>query len=601
VAHHRVLCWILAGGLALHAAACSPWWAHLSAVLANRDLDYAGRRELDGFGGLPIREAAGALDAHLAPEVPLRLAPSLLRNDFFRQRISEGLYPRVVSSRAAHTLRLAARDRFDPSRDTRVAELGSEGILYLKGSLPRRLEAEVPREGFAPDGVALGLALAAAAGLGAALALGLRRAFDLEAVTLPPLVVPLAALGAGLVASIASWLQLPLGARTCAVIGWVLLPAAAVLAGRDRSLRRELRAAWGRPRPEAWLLAVLLGVFVAALAIYPIVGWDGRSVWLFQAKRLYFDGVLTLRAAADPDAQWSHTSYPLLLPAWMAFATSLSPVYNERLIGIGIGSLFAAELWLAWTLARTCLGRGLGAVFAAALALGLATPTAQGFADGHLALLLVGQLLAALGGACALHWVLALAASLTKLEGLVLSVLVAAVCAVVRPRAGSGRARGRHLPWLVFAPACAHVAWAKAWGLRGDFDDVRWSSLPGELPERAAVAIDALPGLLADSPLLAEGAAAGALLAAGWLVGRRLPSRAEGAALAVAAGFAAFAFGAMAVTPRDVAWHVESALGRLLLHPAAILVLAALLGASPRGLGERRGAGTVADSPSPSA
>jgi hypothetical protein len=578
MARNRLLRWVLAGGLALHAATCSPWWAHLSTVLANGGLDYASRRELDGFGGFPIRDAASALDAHLAPGLPLRLAPPLFRNDFFRQRISEGLYPRVVSSDAAHILRLADPDRFDPSRDTRIAELGPEGIVYLKGILPR-LEPEAPREGFALDGAALGLALSAAVGLGAAFALGLRRAFDLEAATLPPLVVPLAALGAGLVASVASWFQLPLGARACAAIGWALLPAAALLAARDRPLRRELRAGCARWRPEAGILVVFVGLVVAALAIYPIVGWDGRSIWLFQAKRLYFDGFLALRAAADPDAQWSHTSYPLLLPAWMAFATSLSPVYNERLIGIAIGLLFSAELWLVWTLARARLGRGLGAAFTAALALGLATLTAQGLADGHLTLLLVAQLLAALGGARALPWVLALAASLTKLEGLVLSVGFAAIWARVGLPPGGVRAR-RLLPWLVFAPAVVHFAWTKVSGLRGDFDDVRWSAVPVELPERAAVVIGALPGLLADSPLLVEGAAAVALLAAARIAGRRRPAGGEGAALAVAAGFAAFAFGAMAVTPRDVAWHVDTALGRLLVHPAAILVLAALLGAS---------------------
>jgi hypothetical protein len=607
MARHPLLPWLLAGGLALHAAACSPWWAHLSVAFGNGDLDYATRRELDGFGGFRIRDAASALDAHLAPGLPLRLAPPLLRNDFFRQRISEGLYPRVVSSGAAHTLRLADRDRFDPSRDTRIADLGAEGIVYLKGILPR-LAPGAPREGFAPDAAALGLALSAAVGLGAALALGLRRAFGLEAATLPPLVVPLAALGAGLVASVASWIQRPPGARACAAIGWALLPAAALLAARDRPLRRELRAGCARWRPEAGILAVSLALFVAALAIYPIVGWDGRSIWLFQAKRLHFDGLLTLRAAADPDAQWSHTSYPLLLPAWMAFATSLSPVYNERLIGIAIGLLFSAELWLVWTLARGRLGRGPGAAFTAALGLGLATPTAQGLADGHLTLLLVAQLLAALGGARALCFVLALIASLTKLEGLVLSVGVASILALAGPPVGGARAR-RFLPWLVFAPAAVHLAWAKASGLRGDFDDVRWSAVPFELPERAAVVIGALPGLLADSPLLVEGAAAAALLAAFRLAGRRRPAGAGGPVLAVAGGpvlavaggFAAFAFGAMAVTPRDVAWHVETALGRLLLHPAAILVLAALLGASPARRGARSESGALADSASSSA
>src|SRR5262245_593652 len=411
----RLLPGLLAGALVLHAVLASPHWARLAAALSG-GADYATRREVEGFGGFPIRSAARALDAHLAPDVPIRLAPALLENDLFRQRISEGLYPRVVSQGAEHALRIAPRERFDPSRDTEVAELGPEAIVYLPGILPPRAAVEAPREGFALDAAPLLLALAAALGLGGALGLALRRAFGVEPLFLPPLAVPLAALAVALLVSLASWLQLPFDAfRVAAVTGWACLPVAAWRVSRDAELRRGLAAAWPARRAETWLLALLLGTCVAALALLPIASWDGRSIWLFHAKRLYFDGFLTARAAADPDAQWSHTSYPLLLPAWMGFATWLSPVYNERLVGVGVGVLFASELWLVWLLACRRLGRGLGAALAFALGLGLATPSAEGFADGHLTLLLVALLLAAQGAAPALAWVLALAASLAKL------------------------------------------------------------------------------------------------------------------------------------------------------------------------------------------
>jgi hypothetical protein len=586
-------------GLALHAAAFSRHWSELARAFACDDLDYAARRELHGFGGFPISIAAAALDAHLGLEVPVRLSPALHANEFLHQRLSEGLHPRVVSSRAEATLRLAARERFDPSRHTEVAPLGADGVVYLRGILPRRARSEPVREGFAFDPIAGLAALAASAGLGGAAALRLRRPLGLDPALLPALALPLAALLAGLVASLASWLQLSLGARALAPIGWALLPIAALAVARDPRLRRDLVAAWRPRRPEAWLLAIFLAASIAALALFPIVGWDGRSVWLFQAKRLYFDGILTARAASDPDAQWSHTSYPLLVPAWMAFATSLSPVYNERLIGIGVGLLFAAELWLVWILARGCLGRGPGAAFAAALALGLATPTSQGFSDGHLTLLLVAQVLAALGGAPGLAWVLALAASLTKLEGLVLSASAAAVCAFACPPPGARSARARLLPWLVFAPAAIHVAWGGALGLQGDFDGVRWSAALAEAPGRAAAVVRALPGLLAGDPLLIEGAVALALLAGAGLRGGR-PTRIARAVLAIAAAFTAFALGAMAVTPKDVEWHVANALGRLLLHPAALFVLALLLCVAPRRAPEQRSpAGPTLDDPGP--
>src|SRR5262245_15190990 len=158
----RLLPGLLAAALVLHAVLASPHWARLAVAVSGGGSDYATRREVEGFGGFPIRGAARALDAHLAPEVPIRLAPVLHENDLFRQRISEGLYPRVVSQGAEHALRVAPRGRFDPARDTQVAELGSEAIVYLPGILPRRAAVDAPREGFALDAAPLLLALAAA-------------------------------------------------------------------------------------------------------------------------------------------------------------------------------------------------------------------------------------------------------------------------------------------------------------------------------------------------------------------------------------------------------------------------------------------------------
>jgi hypothetical protein len=576
----RRLVWLAGLGLIVHAGAVSPYWARLGAAAAHDGLDYAQRREAYGFEGFSIRSAAAALDAHLARDVPVRLSPPLLRNDFFRQRISEGLHPRSVDSSAWHTLRLAPRERFDASRSTAIAPLGAEGILYLQGVLPGRDEPEPAREGFALDARALLLAACATLGLGGAVGLALRRRIGLDAVFLPPLLAPLAALVVGLVATGASWIQSPVSPRACGWIGLALLPATAWFAMRDARLRGALEsAARGALRcPETWALALLLASFVALLAAFPIVGWDGRSIWLFQAKRLFFDGILTVRAATDPDAAWSHTSYPLLLPAWMAFSTAFSAVYNERLIGIGVAVLFVSELACVWILARLRLGRWPGSAFTMALALGLAPLTAQGFADGHLTLLLVVQLLAGLGGAApVLAWVAALAASLVKLEGLVLAIGVAAVCALLAPPPRAARARRSLVAWLVFMPAALHIVWSRAWGLAGDFEGIHWGGVWAELPARVSVVIRAFPALLAEGPLLVEASVGLSWVAVAHLVGRRTPARAEAAALLVAAGCTAFALSAMVVTPKDVEWHVSNALGRLLLHPAAFLVLAALL------------------------
>ena len=75
---------------------------------------------------------------------------------------------------------------------------------------------------------------------------------------------------------------------------------------------------------------MLVGLFVARTAVLPVVLWDGRSIWLFHAKKLFFEGMITNKVLLAPENYWSLPDKPLLLPAWLASFTAFSPSYNVQ-------------------------------------------------------------------------------------------------------------------------------------------------------------------------------------------------------------------------------------------------------------------------------
>jgi hypothetical protein len=73
-----------------------------------------------------------------------------------------------------------------------------------------------------------------------------------------------------------------------------------------------------------------------------------------------------------------------------------------------------------------------------------------------------------------------------------------------------------------------------------------------------------------------------ALLALAALATRRVPWRSlTGRSMLAAAAALAFAVLTFLVTSRPLVWHLDTAFGRLLLHPALLGVLA-MLGAAPQ-------------------
>lgn len=72
-------------------------------------------------------------------------------------------------------------------------------------------------------------------------------------------------------------------------------------------------------------LFILMLLLVSALS--PTVDWDARSIWLFHAKRIYFES--SLFAQLDNYESFSHKDYPTLIPSFIASLSSLMGTWNE--------------------------------------------------------------------------------------------------------------------------------------------------------------------------------------------------------------------------------------------------------------------------------
>jgi len=72
------------------------------------------------------------------------------------------------------------------------------------------------------------------------------------------------------------------------------------------------------------LIVCFLGIMTLGSATF---AWDARSIWLFHAKRIYFDNHLL--AQLDNYAAFSHNDYPALLPALSATLAKIIGHWNE--------------------------------------------------------------------------------------------------------------------------------------------------------------------------------------------------------------------------------------------------------------------------------
>lgn len=551
-------------------AALSPFWGKSIQALVPDGLSYAERRDAAAFSGVPIRSLTLALASRLPQGQSIALGGSIARDTQLTQRLTEGLYPRVIDATSRVTLDISSGAAFDGGGATSLGtELARAGdmvfILRGGGSFP-------PTPGGRPEEMPflvgpLVLAVLSAIGLGL-LTLWICRAIPWDR---PALILPAALVASvapiGLAYTLAAWIGLPLPSLAMTLLGGVGLIVMVPVMWRRRAW---IETRW-RPRPETWCIAALLTLFAVRVAVRPVSLWDGRSIWLFQARRIATHGGLTATAAIHPDVQWSHTGYPLFFPSWLSHFTASAGSYSERSATLGIPILFAALIAVVWIVSRNRLGRWPGAALAFAVFFSLERLSAGAYVDGFLLLVLLVQFLALFssdGPAVTRYgWIAALIASCLKLEGVVLSLVMTSVYIAFRHRSTR--------PFLLYVPAVGHMIWAKRLGLRGDFDELRLTEVLTTLGERVMIVLSAMPPMLWKHSLLLLGF----LGLVGWISVFRQQGRAPDSrsAFIVAIACLAFALGTMVVTPLEPAWHVPLALDRLLLHPAGFFVLSLLL------------------------
>lgn len=345
-----------------------------------------------------------------------------------------------------------------------------------------------------------------------------------------------------------------------------------------------------RPSSAYWPLRLLLVGLLAIGLGSPTDAWDSRSIWMFHAKRMFFDG--TLFAQLDHYASWSHNDYPLLVPALSSTIGVAIGGWNEIAPKSATVLAMAPALLLIASMLRTAASMLL---FALLLTVFAGTEMVNGQMDALLALNSGAVVLATMSlvagarpvdgsprsvdvAASSTRAAIVLAATipLVKNEGL-LVLLVLAVVFVALP---STRARFTRstaaAALLVFAPA---AAWQLALLLAGIRNDLVRSHTATNLLERC---MDGSSHALVLEHLGKPAALTAAMIVVAW----RWSPRRGGmeAAAAFAAIYLACLYATYLATPYDLQWHLATSASRTTLLPLVVgaACLAAALDREPR-------------------
>jgi hypothetical protein len=550
------------------AAASWLWPLMYSSWLRDKGL-YRSVWASSGFRNLPIEKVAEGLNRRLPVETPIQLGPALQRNDQWSQRIKEGLYPRRVQPNGPAIL--------DLGTDGEEVARGPQGTFVLRGQLPQRPVA--PKSGSVDFSLSWGrvaLRLFAAFGWGALLAIGLARLRRPKELHLPLLA------GAGLAApvlvgvlgTIATLVQKPLPFTILAVAGTLL--GAAVLVPCIRRLadvgHRRRALAWMR-QLETWGMLLLGGVLVRHMSLWPIIGWDGRSIWLFRAKQIAHNGFVTTADAINP-LNFA-MDYPLLLPTWLAHFGAVGPM-REREVGVGGVLLHLGLVACLWAVSRQRLGRFVGAAFTAAVFVVTTGTIERGYADGLVTLFLLNMMFCLDSDDQEPYgWLAALGACLTKREGLVFAVMASGLFLLAHPRFRARRLWRRLLPTLALLPALAYLLWTKAVGIREGYSGAKIPVTFQMACDRLGTIWFGVAAIARESKPIATGFAALASYLALEAVGRR--SWLTRVMVGTAVGIVLFSYFVMLTTPYDLSWQVSTAMERLLSHAVLVLLGAVLV------------------------
>jgi hypothetical protein len=536
-----------------YAALTSRFWTETYDALSHVRSDYTSLRTERSFDHTPVLPIAGRLDEILPRDVPVALAPSLESNEGLRQRLTESLYPRRVDRTAPHVLSLAA--------DGSVRTPEPDPAHPVPAVRP-------PLERFDFDAVGLIVSLGALLGFGFAVV-----SFVPSLRGQLPAAVLAGCAAVGVLAYVATFLQagVPWGFYRAA--GWVALGYAA--------WRAKGRLASWRIAPEGWILVALLALLFVRMAVLPITGWDGRSVWLFHAKQLYVQKMMALYDLHHPDWEWAHPVYPFLAPGVMAMFGGGGGAFNERMAALAMPVAWGASLALLWGLLRGYAGRAVGAVLTVTLFFGLQAGAGELYMDGWVAVLLAVVVLSiASPERRALAVLAACVVSLVKIEGAVACGLILlgwAALEAVRGRRGAATA-ALLLPLVL---PVAHRVWLSAHDVTEFQASLGVAKAIEAIPTRLPVFVSGVPQMLARDTsgqqkeaqaLLRLGTAGLALGLTGLIWRRKRPPefwRVLGGG-ALLAGLAIIETSGM---PQDAAWLVTWTLDRLLIHPAVLFLL----------------------------
>jgi hypothetical protein len=426
------------------------------------------------------------------------------------------------------------------------------------------------------------LHLFSALGWGLALAVALGRRWRPRPGSFP--LFPAAGLTApvfyGVLVTAVTLLQKPLPWKVLTWAGLALLPVALAVSFLGRDLKAELRARIGWARhPETWIVMAFGALLIRHMDLWPIIGWDGRSIWLYRAKQVLYNGYLTVADAVNLDNFFSHMEYPLLFPTWMATFASSGP-FREREIAIGIMLLQLLLTAAVWWLARRRLGRLAGSAFTGAVLLVCGSMTERGFADGILTTFLVAM--AFLLDSDELEpfgWVAALGAALTKSEGLIFALMAAGLFLLCHPRYRAKRWLPRLAPLLLLPVAAAPALWAKAIAIKSQYADAKLPQTWDIFCKRLDIIWSGLAKVARDSNPVAYLLAALAMFLVLEYLGRR--SWLSRILVITSVGSAVFSVGVLMVTPYDLPGQVDTAMSRLLQHAVFLLAAAVLVALVP--------------------
>lgn len=142
------------------------------------------------------------------------------------------------------------------------------------------------------------------------------------------------------------------------------------------------RGKFARPGIIAFIFLLLAGAAIYSMLFDPIKAWDARSIWFFHGKILYYaDGLKT----KDWGITFSHTDYPILIPALAAQVAMIVGYWNEYLPLTCLAILLCVECAVLACLAET-LSFLVCLLIIALLVFGLPPELTNGYADMHLAL-----------------------------------------------------------------------------------------------------------------------------------------------------------------------------------------------------------------------